>query len=72
MLGVNYSTTLSLWAHMCPEIANNVTLEDRSTELMSELVDAGVGKRPIVWVAHSMGGLLVKNVISKGKMIINP
>ncbi|XP_065171055.1 protein SERAC1-like isoform X2 [Atheta coriaria] len=65
VLGVNYSTTLSLWAHMCPEIANNVTLEDRSTELMSELVDAGVGKRPIVWVAHSMGGLLVKNVISK-------
>lgn len=41
-------------------------LEYRSKELMKKLTQAGLGTRPIVWVAHSMGGLLVKSMLTKG------
>jgi hypothetical protein len=41
-------------------------LEYRSKELMKKLTEAGLGSRPIVWVAHSMGGLLVKSMLTKG------
>lgn len=37
---------------------------DRSSHLLNVLSQAGVGKRPIVWVGHSMGGLIVKGVLS--------
>ncbi len=32
------------------------SLAYRSQELLRKLKDAGVGDRPVVWVAHSMGG----------------
>ena len=35
-------------------------MEDTAERLMEALIAAGVGERPIVFVAHSMGGLLVK------------
>ena len=32
------------------------TIEYRSSELLNKLKNAGVGRRPIVWFAHSLGG----------------
>lgn len=32
------------------------SLAYRSQELLKKLKQAGVGERPVVWVAHSMGG----------------
>ena len=32
------------------------SLASRSRELLKKLKSAGVGERPVVWVAHSMGG----------------
>lgn len=29
---------------------------------------ANVGQRPLVWVSHSMGGLLVKKMLVEGKL----
>ena len=29
-----------------------------SAELMKKLKEAGLGKRPIVWVGHSLGGIV--------------
>lgn len=36
------------------------SLAYRSQELLKKLKQAGIGERPVVWVAHSMGGILSK------------
>lgn len=43
------------------------TISDRSSEYISKLLIADVGKRPIIWVCHSMGGLLVKKMLVEGQ-----
>uniref|UniRef100_A0A0M3JWZ0 Protein SERAC1 (inferred by orthology to a human protein) n=1 Tax=Anisakis simplex TaxID=6269 RepID=A0A0M3JWZ0_ANISI len=39
------------------------TLSERSSRFRKQLKAAGVGRRPIVFVGHSMGGLLVKRLM---------
>lgn len=56
-----------MWAPMCPSEHMKTNLEERSNEFIEKLIKSGLGKRPIVWITHSMGGLLVKNMLSKGK-----
>ncbi|KAG1680847.1 Protein SERAC1 [Nymphon striatum] len=38
-------------------------LQARSKDLLEKLVDAGVGRKPIIWISHSMGGLIVKQML---------
>uniref|UniRef100_A0A3B3YT83 Protein SERAC1 n=1 Tax=Poecilia mexicana TaxID=48701 RepID=A0A3B3YT83_9TELE len=57
VLSVEYDSHLSDWMANCPSLAY------RSRELLNKLKLAGVGERPVVWVAHSMGGLLVKKML---------
>lgn len=47
------------------------TLEGRTDKLMHQLLAIGIGDRPIIFLAHSMGGLLVKNMLVAGKMSIS-
>lgn len=68
VLGVNYETALSEWyanhQSNCPcEKAG--TLHNRSEDLLQGLAAAGVGAdgRPVVWIGHSMGGLIAKSII---------
>jgi len=42
------------------------TLEGRTDKLMNQLLAIGIGDRPIIFLAHSMGGLLVKNILVAG------
>ncbi|XP_056641518.1 protein SERAC1 isoform X1 [Diorhabda sublineata] len=65
IIGVNYNTTLSMWTAICPSAKGKLTLDERSLDLMTKLVQAGLGTKPIVWVTHSMGGLIVKNILCK-------
>uniref|UniRef100_A0A671P968 Protein SERAC1 n=1 Tax=Sinocyclocheilus anshuiensis TaxID=1608454 RepID=A0A671P968_9TELE len=63
ILSVEYDTHLSDWKAKCPAENQRKSLAYRSQELLRKLKDAGVGVRPVVWVAHSMGGLLVKKML---------
>ncbi|CAH1373103.1 unnamed protein product [Tenebrio molitor] len=64
IIGVNYETNLSLWAPIC-RVEKVKNLTERSEELIEQLAQVQVGKRPIVWVTHSMGGLIVKCLLNK-------
>ncbi|MBT2568684.1 sel1 repeat family protein [Arthrobacter sp. ISL-85] len=40
-----------------------MTIQDRAINLLAELQSHGVGSRPICFVTHSMGGLIVKEML---------
>ncbi|KAM7367849.1 hypothetical protein PAMP_014119 [Pampus punctatissimus] len=63
VLSVEYDSHLSDWMAKCPVENQRKSLAYRSRELLKKLKMAGVGERPVVWVAHSMGGLLVKKML---------
>ncbi|XP_074541877.1 protein SERAC1 isoform X2 [Halichoeres trimaculatus] len=63
VLSVEYDSHLSDWMAQCPAENQRTSLAYRSAELLKKLKQAGVGERPLVWVAHSMGGLLVKKML---------
>ncbi|XP_056423075.1 protein SERAC1 isoform X2 [Hyla sarda] len=65
IISVEYDTHLSDWKVKCPADNHRKSMAYRSSELLNKLKLAGVGERPIIWVSHSMGGLLVK------KMLVN-
>ncbi|KAL0902672.1 hypothetical protein ABMA27_000492 [Loxostege sticticalis] len=63
ILGVNYWSSLSEWLERCP--LQTADIESRASDLAPTLIDAGVGRKnvPVVWLAHSMGGLIVKQLL---------
>lgn len=69
VLGVNYDTSLSMWAPICPLEHVKTNIEERSREISQQLSNTGLGKRPIIWVTHSMGGLIVKKMLAEGNYI---
>lgn len=40
-----------------------MAISDRATNLLAQLQNSGIGKRPLCFVTHSMGGLLVKEML---------
>ncbi|XP_039915237.1 protein SERAC1 isoform X2 [Hirundo rustica] len=63
IISVEYDTHLSDWKAKCPVEAHRKSIAFRSSELLDKLKAAGIGDRPLVWVSHSMGGLLVKRML---------
>lgn len=69
VIGLNYNSTLSEWyskVHGCGCQVTQGTIESRAKEFLDHLSAAEVGtNRPVVWVGHSMGGLIVKSIINQ-------
>uniref|UniRef100_A0A7M4G2N2 Protein SERAC1 n=1 Tax=Crocodylus porosus TaxID=8502 RepID=A0A7M4G2N2_CROPO len=63
IVSVEYDTHVSDWKAKCPVEAHRKSIAYRSNELIKKLRAAGIGERPLVWVSHSMGGLLVKKML---------
>ncbi|XP_048746791.2 protein SERAC1-like [Ostrea edulis] len=68
ILSVEYDTNLSTWNANCPYETEKRSLLRRAAELQEKLKAAGVGSRPIIWVTHSMGGLLVKELLHQNNL----
>lgn len=67
ILGLQFESALSYWVKkVCPCEQDNLKLKFRSTDYLQRLSSAGIGDgRPVVWVCHSMGGLIVKHIINQ-------
>ncbi|KNC49126.1 SERAC1 protein [Thecamonas trahens ATCC 50062] len=59
ILSIGYDSVWSEWS------GSSLTLEERGAALLDKLVEAGVGRggRRVVFVTHSMGGLVVKQAL---------
>ncbi|WCJ35385.1 alpha/beta-Hydrolases superfamily protein [Euphorbia peplus] len=61
MFTIKYKTNLTQWS------GATLPLQEVSSKLLEKLVNAGIGNRPVVFVTHSMGGLVVKQMLHKAR-----
>lgn len=75
VIGLNYETSISEWSlnMMCPCEKSKSSLHDRAEEFLNALSASNVGRdAPVVWVGHSMGGLVAKSIIVQSLESANP
>lgn len=63
---IAYGATPSKW------VEDVMPMEDRAENLLNQFVANGIGKRPFSLVAHSMGGLIAKYVLTQAEISNDP
>lgn len=63
VIALDFQARWCRWGCECPEESAGKSLSGHSQELRQALEAAGVGERPIVWITHSMGGLVTKQIL---------
>ncbi|CAA0830294.1 alpha/beta-Hydrolases superfamily protein [Striga hermonthica] len=61
LFSLKYKTNLTQWS------GASLPLQEVSSMLLDKLVAAGIGDRPVVFVTHSMGGLVVKQMLYQAR-----
>ena len=54
---------VSQWGNSCPQESFKTSLTERSKDLLEKLKKCGIGQRPVIFVGHSMGGLVAKKML---------
>ncbi|XP_030557184.1 protein SERAC1 [Drosophila novamexicana] len=70
IIGIDYTSAVTEWSanftKYCPCEKGQGHIEVRASSLLERIATAGVGNgRPVVWIGHSMGGLLTKLILLK-------
>jgi pimeloyl-ACP methyl ester carboxylesterase len=62
----DYGTSLSGWLQPA------LPVEDIGRALLSHAADLKIGTRPVHWVGHSMGGLVIKQLLCQARVATQP
>lgn len=62
VISVNYTSDPYLWRPLWIREIKRLRLHERAEQMTTQLLELGVGRRPIVWVGHSKGGLFIKQI----------
>jgi len=72
VIGCDFDSYISQWGGSCPTQSFKQSLKERSEDILSKLQEAGVGNRPVIFVGHSMGGLIIKKMLVEAKSSQDP
>ncbi|XP_063371380.1 uncharacterized protein LOC134659628 [Cydia amplana] len=62
VISINYTSDPHLWRPLWIKQCKRLHLHERAEQMIAQLLALGVGRRPIVWVGHSKGGLFIKQI----------